>query len=192
MDPPRPLFWYDLVDPLSWLLDRELQALEEEEGRLLVHRAPAEWNPPPSPLLDPEGEAWRTRRQEATELAAHRGIELAEPFLVPWSRKAHELVLLGREEGGEAELRQALFQAFHTEGRDIGRVDVLVGIAVDAGQDRSHAKAVLDVDRHAAAVARSTAEAREAGALPPPALRLESGVVRGFHDRHALRTLLIP
>lgn len=191
MTPSPPRFWLDVVDPLSWLMDEEIGALEDE-GTGPVLRSPLELRPPPMELVDPHGEAWSRRWNRADELARERGRTLRRPTLVPWSRKAWELILHGREVEREAEVRAAVLRAFHEEGRDVGRVDVLVEVATSLGLDTTRAKAVLDVDRHAAAVAGSGREARALGAEAPPALWTGRELVRGFHDRDALRTLLIP
>lgn len=192
MPTSAPRLWLDLVDPLSRLVEHELRALEARETVEEVLRSPLELRPPPAPLLDPEAEPWAERWRRARELAGERGVLLEVPRLVPWSRKAWELVLHGREVGAEQPLRDALFRAFHEEGTDVGRVDVLVELAASLGLDTTRAKAVLDVDRHAAAVAESAREAGTRGADTPPALWTGSELVQGFHDRDALRTLLVP
>jgi predicted DsbA family dithiol-disulfide isomerase len=75
-------------------------------------------------------------------------------------------------------------------GEDIGRVDVLVGIAGTLGLDPTETKAVLDVDRHAQDVATvSAAAAVSVG--EPPALSFGGRVLRGFHNRDAVRTFLL-
>jgi predicted DsbA family dithiol-disulfide isomerase len=186
--PPR--LWLDLVDPLSWLQDEELRAAEEA-GVPAVVRSPLELRPPPAPLLDPGEESWTRRQEAAAAVAEPRGRTLRPPSFIPWSRKAWELVFHAREVEREAEVRRALLRAFHEEGRDLGRVDVLVELAVGLGLDRTRTKAVLDVDRHAAAVAAEAEQARELDATVPPALWTGTVLVEGFHDRDALRTLLI-
>lgn len=191
MTPSAPRFWLDVVDPLSFVMEDELRALEAE-GLDPVARGFLELRPPPAELVDPEGRAWGARWEAAAEVAARRGVALAEQDFVPWSRKAHELLLHAREVEREAEVRAVLLRAFHVEGRDLGRVDVLVALAAELGLDRTRTKAVLDVDRHAAAAVESAVEARALGASAPPALWTGSRLVEGFHDRDALRTLLIP
>lgn len=182
---PRPRFFFDLVDPLSYLVERELDTLDAG-GR--VDRVPLELRPPPAPLIDPDDPAWRDRW--TTAVAAARGVELRAPSLVPWTRKALELVLHARELGREDDVRRALFVAGLEEGRDLGRVDVLVEIARDLGLDHSRAKAVLDVDRHAEAVRAARVEAAHLGVAEPPALVAGGHVLRGFHNRDALDTFL--
>ncbi len=187
MTAPAPCLHYDLVDPLSWVMDGEVSALEHELA-IEVVRLPFELRPPPEPLLDPDAGEWRERWARVRALPGGR--QPAEPLIVPWTRKAHELVLHAAELGGAGPMRVRLFDAFFREGLDIGRVDVLVELAVAQGLDRTRTKAVLDVDRHAAAVVEARAEARSLGVREVPSLTVDGRLLQGFHNRDALRTFL--
>ena len=189
MDAARTLFFFDYLDPLSYLVDLELRALEPAE-RSGVTRVPLELRPPPFPLLDPEGEEWRRRWGEATAAAVERGVHLVPPALVPWTRKAHELVLHAETKGVEESAHRAVFDAVFVGGLDVGRVDVLVSIAEDLGLDATETKAVLDVDRHTASVAEARRLAATSGITAPPALARGGRTLRGFHNRDDLRTFL--
>lgn len=189
MNPPRLDFWFDFVDPLSWLLALELEPLAEAD-EIIVRWLPRELRPPPTPLTaidDPElADRWARAR-------AIRGVEtpaFAPPRLVPWTRKAHELVLHAEEHGRARQVRMRLFSAYLLEGRDIGRVDVLVEIARAEGLEPTHAKAVLDVDRHEAAVAACLDAAAAAGVDMPPTLVLDDRRAEGFHNGAAVRTFV--
>lgn len=187
--PPTVLF-VDYADPISWMLELELARVEAETGIEPARRAPFELRPPPQPLIDSSGTWWRARWEEGTALAATLGVQLTTPPLVPWTRKAHELRLHAEEKGMGARTHRALFEAFLHEGRDIGRVDVLVDIAGVLGLEATEAKAVLDVDRFAASVVRSRREAAGLGITEPPALASRGTVLRGFHIGDRLRTFL--
>jgi predicted DsbA family dithiol-disulfide isomerase len=84
-----------------------------------------------------------------------------------------------------------VFDAVFVQGKDVGRVDVLVGLARALGMDAVEAKVVLDVDRYAEDVMALRLTAAEAGVAEPPAVVLGSEVLRGFHNRDALRTFLL-
>src|SRR5688500_686133 len=140
-------FFFDYVDPGSYLIERMLAEVEAAHG-LAVERIPFEVTPPPTPLVDPRGEEWRRFWEGARTMAAEEGVTLADPRLVPWTRKAHELARHAREHERFADVHRALFGAFLLEGRDLGRVDVLLDVATRSGLDLTAAKAVLDVDRH--------------------------------------------
>ena len=182
-------FFFDYVDPGSFLVER---ILSEEEARLgvAVERVPFELNPPPAPLPDPRGEGWRRFWEGARAMAAEEGVTLAEPRLVPWTRKAHELALHAREEQRFADVHRALFTTLLLDGKDLGRVDVLLEIATRHGLDLTRAKAVLDVDRHTGAVTDARAEAERLGVRGVPTLLAEHGRLEGFRGRSAILAFL--
>jgi predicted DsbA family dithiol-disulfide isomerase len=177
-DPVR--FFFDYVDPGSYLVERQLAALEATTG-LQVERIPFEVTPPPAALVDPHTPAWRTFWEGARRAAAEQGVVLSDPRIVPWTRKAHELALHAREQGRFPALHAALFEAFLLEGRDLGRVDVLLDLAVRHGLDLSRTKAVLDVDRHAPDVVEARAQAERLGVRGVPTLRAGQGSLEGSH-----------
>lgn len=194
MSPGSPRFYYDFVDPLSFAMEGEIAGVEDTGGPA-VERVALELRPPPLPLVDPTEPGWRARWTAA--LAGWRGdTPPTPPPFVPWTRKAHELVALARDHVHPRDpallrrLRDAIFRAALVEGRDVGRIDVLVDLAAAEGLDRTHVKAVLDVDRHAAAVERARAEADRLGVAAPPAIAHGGRVLRGFHNRDAVRTFL--
>ena len=182
---------FDFVDPVSYLLDRELAAAETETG-IEVTRAGVEISPPPHPLGTLDDAVWRPRWEEATHVADILGVTLHRPRLVPWSRKAHELMEHAREKHPDVlpELRRAVMEAFFRDGLDIGRVDVLVELATTHGMDRTETKAVLDVDRFGEDVARRRDDALEAGLRVVPSLSAGERRLEGFHNRASLSTFL--
>ena len=192
MTEPVALLYFDFIDPLSYLVERECTEVERAHG-LRIRRVPFELCPPPSPLIDPESDAWRSRWSRAEPLASRFGLTLHAPSLIPWTRKAHELVLHAVEVAGDEgrAMRARLFDAALRDGLDIGRVDVLVGLAGELGMDTSRAKAVLDVDRHTEEVAAARDEAVRRSVDDSPSLALESRVLRGFHNRNTLNTFLL-
>ena len=188
MDSTPIRFWFDYADPLSYVQDRVLTAVLDEAPETPVERIPLELRPPPAPLIDPEGSWWRNRWTQALAAAAEAGIVMSAPSIVPWTRKAHELVEHARESGLEAAVHGAIFDAFFGKGLDIGRIDVLVELAMDLGLDRTSTKATLDVDRHAATV---TSWADVSGApSEPPVIAVGPTFLRGFHNHDDLRTFL--
>lgn len=187
---PTVLF-VDYADPISWMLELEVAKIEAETGIEPVRRAPLELRPPPQPPIDPAETWWRARWEEGAALAGSAlGVQLATQRLIPWTRKAHELRLHAEEKGLGGPTHRALFEAFLLDGRDIGRVDVLVDIAGKLGLDVAEAKAVLDVDRFAASVVRSRGDAANLGISEPPALASKGTVLRGFHNGDRVRTFL--
>ena len=164
----EPRFFFDYVDPLCWLWERTLAARAEVVGAR-VRRHPLELRPPPAELLDPEDPTWRARWERVRETLPPED-RPPLPRIVPWTRKAHELTLHATGKGLAGEVHEGLFRAYVSEGRDIGRVDVLVALAETAGLDRSETKAVLDVDRMSGEVARLREEAERLGIRGVPSL----------------------
>lgn len=187
--------YYDFVDPLSWLVFEQLGALPET-ARARLKWIGFELRPPPTPLTDidhPEiASRWEAAREhsvEASEPSEPVAI-LAPPSLVPWTRKAHELVLHADEHDRSDEMRSRIFAAYVTEGVDIGRIDRLVELAVDVGLERTNTKAVLDVDRFDAAVAEQRDTALSLGIESTPTVEVDGERHTGFHDAALLRTFL--
>jgi len=191
MSPEASTLYFDYVDPLCYLLEAELEGVLSDEHTVEVTRVPAEVCPPPAPLLDPGGPWWAARWQSAQAAAGPRGLVLAEPPLLPWTRKAHELVLHAQRHDLGAQAHAAVFDAIFVRGRDIGRVDVLVELARELGLDANETKAVLDVDRYSDDVAALGARAAQAGVAEIPTLVRGPKTLQGFHNRSTLRTFLL-
>jgi predicted DsbA family dithiol-disulfide isomerase len=177
-------FFFDYVDPGSYLIERMLAEVEPHLA-VEVERVPFEVTPPPAPLVDPRGEGWRRFWEGARAMSAEEGVALAEPRLVPWTRKAHELALHAREHERFENVHRALFATFLVEGRDLGRVDVLLDVATRHGLDLTATKAVLDVDKHTGTVAEARAAAERLGVRGVPTLLAAHGRLEGFRGRSA-------
>ena len=183
-----PVLYFDFVDPLSYRMAEELGSLEAV-GPDGFRWEPLELRPPPTPLTtrdDPDlAERWATAGEHDGS-----GRRFAPPLLVPWTRKAHELVRHAAESGLEAETRTAIFDAYLIAGRDIGRIDVLVDVAREVGLAPSETRPVLDVDRHEADVSAGQADALAAGVVTTPTLVWKGRRLEGFHNAAAIRTFL--
>ena len=186
-----PRFHFDLTDPLSYAVELELGSLARSgPGRYdlaAVERVPITSR---GVLADTADPAWARRLKSARE--AVPALPLASdftetpPLLVPDPGKAHELVLFASRHDQAARATAALFHAFFAEGRDIGRIDVLVEIGRRLGLSEGEVKVTLDLDIHAAELATRSTRARERG-IELPCLTLgepddpEFRVFRGYH-----------
>jgi predicted DsbA family dithiol-disulfide isomerase len=186
---PAVTLYFDFVDPLSFLMDREVSEAETSSG-IRVRRIGIEINPPPLPLAEPGDPLWAERWDRAAVLADGLDLALDRPSIVPWSRKAHELLWHAEERGVADEIRSAVFHAFFLEHLDIGRVDVLVSLAGRAGLDVTETKAVLDVDRFSAGVSDRRDEVVASGVDAVPSLVAGARSLQGFHNRASLGTFL--
>ena len=65
---------------------------------------------------------------------------------------AHQLIHWAGTLGRGHDLKQALFTAHFTQGRNLSDPEVLIAIAAETGLDEQEARAVLDDQRHADAV----------------------------------------
>lgn len=184
-----PQFFFDAVDPLSFAMHRTLCAAEAERDVRAV-RIPVESYPTDAPLTDTRDPFWQTRWTEAQRATEEMGLSLVRPDLVPRSGKAHELILHARESALGRPTLEAIFDAFFLEGRDIGRVDVLVDIAQSVGLELTESKAVLDVDRYGADITNARQQMIDAGVTSVPALLTRTATLQGFHKQAAIGTLL--
>ena len=151
-----------------------------------------ELRPPPDPLIDTRDRQWRRYLTEMEERAEELEVPLAPPPLVPWTRKAHELAIHAREKGRGRETENRIYEAYFAEGRDIGRVDVLVDVGVSVGLDATETKATLDVDRWEDRVEDARRNALAEGVRGVPTLVLGSRTLEGFHPEAEIRTFLHP
>lgn len=182
-------FYFDFVDPLSYLVELELCSLGDDVDQG-VERIGFELHPPPSALTLVGDATLAPRWTVAREVADALGVALTPPQLVPWSRKALELHLHAEEHGLDRVVRRGVFEAYFQRGLDIGRIDVLVEIARSTGLDSTRAKAVLDVDRFDARVSSAREAALGEGITEPPVLVHGGTRLEGFHKRSALGTFL--
>jgi len=180
----------DFTCPFCYVTEAALRRLERE-GLAAPRYAAFELYPAPAPL--PHG-------PQAEDLAAARplaealGLALGPPPTVPRTRKAHEAARFAEQKGAGREMREALFAAYFADGRDIGRIDVLVDVGRAVGLDATELKVVLDVDSFSDAVDADRALARRLGIDAVPALVVGGGagarLVMGAQAEGELRALL--
>jgi predicted DsbA family dithiol-disulfide isomerase len=122
----------------------------------------------------------RAYRDNILALARESGIPMRMPPVVANSHLALEAAEYVRERhGGDgavfAAYHRALFGAYFEEGRDLGDPEVLCDIARAAGADDQGMRQALAGELYAAAVDRSTAEARAGEILSTPTFVFEGG-----------------
>ncbi len=187
-DVPSLVFYFDYVDPGSYLMHRQLGQILPDGIEPIRH--PFEICPVPHELIDGSGPDWKTYGETVADLAREAKIQMVHPSFIPWSRKAHELRLHAAAQGLESPMHEEIFSARFREGADIGRVDVLVEAAEEIGLDRSESKAVLDVDKHRDRVVDLRREAEASGVLRVPTLRSGDVSLEGPASMGELRHFL--
>jgi predicted DsbA family dithiol-disulfide isomerase len=81
---------------------------------------------------------------------------------------AHRLLHLAKDRGRQAELADALFTGYFTEGQPIGDPEALERIAVSAGLEPAEVASVLESDRYASDVRADEAQAQAFGVSGVP------------------------
>lgn len=143
------------------------QAADRLDGevQLDLHFQPFELNPGMAPEGQDIGEHLQqkygasTEQREATRAAiAARGAELGFVF-TPGARgriyntfDAHRVLHWAELQGRQVPLKQALFKAYFTDGKDPSDHALLLRVAGEVGLDEGEAGAVLASDRYAAEV----------------------------------------
>ena len=184
---PRTLTLFaDFVCPFSFLVVRGLLALADELEVDVVHRA-FELTPAPLPLPPaPDDAQWAI----VAAIADEAGIKINRPHFVARTRKAHEALKFAEGEGAGAAMRHAIYDGYFLKGLDVGRIDILMSIAADAGLDRFAMKVALDVDAHVESVLTDRAAAEQLEITGTPALIAGDDVHLGYLSAEQLRTWL--
>jgi predicted DsbA family dithiol-disulfide isomerase len=127
--------WSDYVCPFCYLAEPTIEQVKKEFPAVIEVRWRAfELRPDPVPTLDPNGEyLHRVWGKAVYPMAAERGIKVRLPPMQPRSRLAHEAVAFARRHTKDMELHHAIFRAFFEFGEDIGKLDVLVKLALNLG-----------------------------------------------------------
>lgn len=160
----------DFACPFSYVTEaalRRMQAAGEVETTHLAR----ELYPAPAPLPPADAGEWMDALRP---LADELGISLRVPVPAR-TRKAHEAAAFAASKGMGPAMREALFAAHFADGRDIGRINVLVEIGAAVGLDASELKVVLDVDAFAARIVAEEDAARRAGVEGVPTLVIGTG-----------------
>jgi len=113
------------------------------------------------------------------------------PDVVPNSRKALEVTELARDLGRHEAVHTRLMDAYWAEAQDLGDEDTLLGLAAEAGLDRSEAAAALADGRYRERVESSTREANLAGINAVPAFVLDDRLLLlGAHPHEVFERAL--
>jgi predicted DsbA family dithiol-disulfide isomerase len=160
----------DFACPFSYVTEAAVRRMEAA-GEVQVTRLGYELHPVPAPLPDPDG-AWMDALRP---LAAELELPLRVPPVAVRTRKALEAAAFADRKGVGPAMRESLFRAYFAEGRDIGRIDVLVDLGAALGLDATETKVVLDVDGLAPRMDAEREAAVNAGVTGTPTLVAGTG-----------------
>ena len=149
----------DLICPWCYIGKRRMQAglklLGGEVTPKIVWR-PFQLNPD-MPIEGMNRKNYRTKKfgswersltmdAEVTATGKSLGIEFNyhKVLMTPNSLAGHRLLWWAEQQNHQDRLAEALFRAYFTEGRDVGRHDVLAEIAAEVGLPQADARTFLD------------------------------------------------
>ena len=133
-----------------------------------------ELRPDPIPLPDPDRfrDNWQNR---ILPMAADRGLTMRMPRRRVRSAKALETAVFAREKDRFDEVDRALFRARFEHDDDLGDVNVLAGIARDAGLDGKELLEALASESYTHVVREDRHRAERLGINGVPAMLVTSG-----------------
>jgi predicted DsbA family dithiol-disulfide isomerase len=178
---------FDTVCPWCYVGKRRFErALALRPGiRASVHWRPFLLNPDlPAEGIERQlyldrkfGGAARVQRVHAAVSAAGltEGIqfEFEKIERTPNTLNSHRLVRLAAQGGRESEAVEAIYQAYFTQGLDIGRIDVLAAIAGTIGLDAAEVEDYLHQTQDGAALLNDNARAHRLGVNGVPCLIID-------------------
>ena len=151
----------DLICPWCYIGKRRMQAglklLGKEFTPKIVWR-PFQLNPD-MPVAGMNRKTYRTKKFGSWERSLAMDAEVAatgkslgiefnydKVLMTPNTMSGHRLLWWAEQRNQQDPLAEALFRAYFTEGRDVGRHDVLAEIASETGLPKTEVRAFLDSD----------------------------------------------
>ncbi|MFC1523853.1 DsbA family protein [Thermodesulfobacteriota bacterium] len=124
-------------------------------------------------------------------LAQKMGMALKIPPVQPRTRLAHEAAKSATAQGRFADYHSGIFRSFLHDGRDIGRIDVLVDIASQLQLDPDILKRSLKRGQYSSEVLADTSDARTLDINAVPAYLVNGKIfATGFLPTHTLQKQL--
>ena len=175
----------DFVCPFSYLAETSLRKLGYGVAEVRYRAAFSEAR---QPFQD--SSAWSMLAAAAND----EGLQLKSRTFAPATHKAHEAVFFARAREREELFRGAAYAAYWRDGLDIGRIDILTGVAASVGLDPEELKIALDIDMHADEVTSDLVLAGRLHIDQTPVTYIGTGagarVVKGGYTSSQLQALL--
>jgi predicted DsbA family dithiol-disulfide isomerase len=173
----------DLICPWCYIGRRRLEAglkiLGANELPNIIWR-PFELNPD-MPKAGLDRKAYRSAKfgswersqamdREVAEIGRTLGLEFNydRVLITPNTRAGHRLLWWARDKGLQDALADACFRAYFTEGRDIGKNEVLTQIADEAGLSATDFSRFVESDKGLEEVLKEEAEGKQRGLTGVP------------------------
>ena len=198
----------DVICPWCYIgkrqLERALSTLEQEGLRFTVNWNPFQLNPD-MPAEGRDRAAYRTWKfgsleksleldKRTSDAASAVGLPFRTDLMArtPNTMQAHRLVWFAGRSGLQPAMVERLFQAYFTEGKDVGDATVLADCAAEVGLDRQLAVEFLASDLADQALRQADQAARESGVNGVPSFFLDgyglfSGAMPAENIAEALR-----
>lgn len=174
--------WVDFVCPFSYLATSRIEAARSQvafpvavefHSFQLMPDLPEEYSASNAEFFrDYRGippEELTQRSRPLIRMTAEAGLPYSLPDIRQAStRKAHQLLRHATAHGLQAEAVATVFRTHFADGRDIGRLEVLLDIAGQLGLDPSDAERALLAEEHLEAVEADIDRARQLGIRSVP------------------------
>jgi len=151
----------DLICPWCYIGKRRMQAALKLLGKEFTPKIV--WRPfqlnPDMPIEGMNRKNYRTKKFGSWERSMAMDAEVAatgkslgiefnydKVLITPNTLAGHRLLWWAEQQNHQDHLSEALFRAYFTEGRDVGRHDVLARIAAEVGLPQAEALVFLDSD----------------------------------------------
>lgn len=155
---------------------------------------PYELRPEPSPTLRPDGSYLQTAwRQSVYPIAKRMGVDIRLPDVTPqpYTRLAFEGLQFAQEQGLGDAYNSAVFRAFFQRSEDIGKMDVLVSAAEEAGLNPAEYRRALEAGtyrgRHQELLRHAV---EEVGVQGVPLFVIGDRVLSGLQSKEAIESAI--
>ncbi|WP_067569703.1 DsbA family oxidoreductase [Nocardia acidivorans] len=185
--------WSDYVCPFCMLAEGPLAAATEGLD-VEIEWKPYELRAHPRPTLRPEDEylpaIWK---RSVYPMARRMGVDITLPTVSPqpYTRLAFEGYQYAADRGKGDEYTRRMFRAFFQDNLDLGRIEVLAGLAAEIGLDGDEFRTALDqgvyADRHQDALR----EAADHGITAVPTILVGDLRIEGVPDAARLRRAIL-
>lgn len=102
-------------------------------------------------------------------MASKAGLSFDMDSLIPTNTfNAHQLIHLAKEKGKQDEMKEALLSAYFTEGKHVGKPEVLIEIAESIGINEQEVRKVLEDNSYSNKVVKDVEEAHSLGVQGVP------------------------